>query len=230
MREEGLLDDAVIRWAPTIDALHATFTDNAPLCPPLSPSGSNEQEFNQFWCSVLTSLAIKIEADASIPLYLTSPPRPTFSIKLFSKPASNGIPSVVDLPFQIVLSNPSGVTKGDLIRGVRDYLYSEEESRKRVIYRPRQEGDGLGKWEEADMERVVVYDATWFMMDNQEEPPDDDEERYEGCTWKDPEIVLYCCTMERVEEQRRENKELEDKYTDESVWPGTLGNFGTPEP
>lgn len=103
------------------------------------------------------------------------------------------------------------MTKGDLVRGIRDYLYSEEGSQTRVFYRPGQPGDELGK-QEVDMKRVVVYDSTWYIMDNEEDIPDENETRFKGCTWKNPEIVLFCCTMEKVEERRKENNRIGDTH------------------
>lgn len=98
-----------------------------------------------------------------------------------------------------------------MVRGIRDYLYSEEGSQTRVFYRPGQPGDGLGK-QEVDMKRVVVYDSTWYIMDNEEDIPDENETRFERCTWKDPEIVLFSCTVEKVEERRKENNRIGDTY------------------
>lgn len=83
MTDTDLLPDAVIRWAPTIDALDKAIAKNMPLCPSTS---SGEQAFNHFWHNVFTSLAAEIEEDDTIPLHLTSPPRPTFYIKIFTKP------------------------------------------------------------------------------------------------------------------------------------------------
>ncbi|VBB86162.1 Putative protein of unknown function [Podospora comata] len=210
MTDTDLLPDAVIRCAPTIDALDKAIAKNMPLCPSIS---SGEQEFNHFWHNVFTSLAAEIEEDDTIPLHLTSPPRSTFSIKIFTKPVRDRTCwcDNTGYDFQIVLRKPIWCYQRDLVRGIRDYLYSEEGSQTRVFYRPGQPGDGLGK-QEVDMKRVVVYDSTWYIMDNEEDIPDENETRFEGCTWKDPEIVLFCCTMEKVEERRKENNRIGDTY------------------
>lgn len=50
------------------------------------------------------------------------------------------------------------------------------------------------------MKWVVVYDLIWYIMDNEEDIFDENEICFKGCIWKNFEIVLFCCMMEKVEE------------------------------
>ncbi|KAK4238046.1 hypothetical protein C8A03DRAFT_15449 [Achaetomium macrosporum] len=171
------------KWDPTIEAIR-TATRAAFPSSPQGPPGTTREEFRSYWHGIFTQLLSTVGADASIPYYLTSPPVKKFEIKVFDKTHALGCPCCLpEVDADIVLENEDGVSKLDLVQGVRDHLYGEYG----VVPLVNTEEDEEGVME---METALVYSANWMSA-----PSWEGEEGERVCYYREvPEVFLYCCS------------------------------------
>jgi hypothetical protein len=185
-------NDLIEKWAPTIDAICDTTRKSFPDSPQ-GPSATDN--FRQYWHGVFTQLLEAVAQDESIPYHLTSPPVNKFIVKLFDKQHPGGCPCCLpDVDPSITLENEQGVSKTDLVRGVRDYLYGEAAPR---IYGDEDDDDG-GM---LAMETALVYNASWMSGGRTE--AGERVSYYED----EPEVFMYCCRASEFKVPAREEEE-----------------------
>ncbi|ROW08961.1 hypothetical protein VMCG_02960 [Cytospora schulzeri] len=115
-------DSVIETWPPVIDAVCKATRDAHPSSPPFDPA--QPTPFQTYWHGVFARLHTSVLSDPSIPEALTSPPSPRFVITLFGRPNTMGCPCCLPrVRPNIVLENPAGVTKGELVRALMGYLY-----------------------------------------------------------------------------------------------------------
>ncbi|KAL2020026.1 hypothetical protein VTK56DRAFT_8929 [Thermocarpiscus australiensis] len=181
----------VERWSQTASAVKRA-TRRAFLSSPPGTSGPepDREEFRQYWWGVFTQLLEFIAADPAIPAHLTSPPVTKFVVKLFDQPHRMCCPcSLPDVDPTITLENEDGVTKMDLVRGLRDYLYGETPP---IIYTAV---DDFTE-ESITMDTPLIYWSDWMSSS-------DTNESGETFSYYDdvPEVFLYCCRYSQFNEE-----------------------------
>ena len=182
------------KWRPTISAIMDA-TRNAAAS---SPGVEQIDGFREYWRGVFTRLADEVDADSEIPRFLTEWPVKKFTVFLFEEQHPGMCPCC--LPYvdeSILLENPEGVTKRDLVTGLMEYLYGE--TGPPMVY------DRAG--DPTEMVGPVVYDRNWMTKGKNEggEP-----HAYSG---RNPKIWLYCCPLREFAER----KETLQKRNDEAA-------------
>lgn len=194
--ESDLEPEMIEKWLPTVDAV----LDATRSAFPSGPQGTSgpepdHQEFRHYWHGVFTQLADTIAADPAIPEQLASPPIKKFMVNLFDRPHPMCCPcSLPDVDPTITLENEIGVTKMDLVRGLRDYLYGEESPEIN-------DEDG----EAFTMDTALLYTFDWMSGGY-----DDDGNRI-SYYFKQPKIFLYCCRFEDFREETSKFDEEQPK-------------------
>lgn len=161
-------------WSKVIEAVRKATEAAFPSSPPFS--ASSPSEFQTYWYNVFTVLAETVAADSSIPDMLTSPPVQEFHITLFDEVPMGGCPCTLpETEPSIKLVRTGGVTKGDLVEGLRDWLYGNEKPGAVWSDSP---GDGEGEDSDDDEDenayvgdRVgrLVESASWYSGRRSEE-------------------------------------------------------------
>jgi hypothetical protein len=165
-------------WKPAVDAIHDATRDAFPS----SPQGASRDEFQQYWHAIFTRLLETVAADSTIPGQLASPPVTEFVVNLFNHPHSMCCPcSMPDVSPTITLENEQGVSKMDLVRGMRDYLYGDTVPIINVLY------DNDRESEERAVETPLVFAADWMSGGN-----NDKGERV-SYYHDSPHVFIYCC-------------------------------------
>ncbi|KAK0627434.1 hypothetical protein B0T14DRAFT_512604 [Immersiella caudata] len=204
-REEWEYDDdekPIEKWSPIIAAIINTTRDAFPSSPSL-PADLTPEQFNAFqshWHSIFTTLLDTINTDHSIPDFLTTPPVKKFAINLFTKAPNCEISCPCCLPIvepSILVENPQGVTKGDLVIALRDYLYGKKTPE---IY----EGEN---WK--PMKGVLLYARDWMSTVRQ---PNGETRSYHA---KCPKLWMYCVDgagfWERSEKEMERWRKAEER-------------------
>lgn len=169
----------------------------------------NREEFRQYWWGVFTELIETVAADNSIPKSLTTPETDKFAIKLFDDPRTaddcpNTLPKVNPT---ITLENDRGVTKMDLVRGLRDYLFGE--TAPEINLNPRTDWKfpearvGPTGVEVATMDTTLPYKVNWVKGDT------DDYDEELSHHKQVPEVFMYCCWVGDFKEQAGYKEEEE---------------------
>ncbi|KAK0712106.1 hypothetical protein B0H67DRAFT_612000 [Lasiosphaeris hirsuta] len=118
----------VEKWSPAMAAITKATSDafaDSPGVDCISDVAEFEA-FQAYWYDIFTQLVDTVAADPAIPEFLGSPPANVkkFAIELFEEEAPGSCPCCLeDVEPTIVIESPTGVTKTDLVRGLRDYLY-----------------------------------------------------------------------------------------------------------
>ncbi|KAL2264177.1 hypothetical protein VTK26DRAFT_883 [Humicola hyalothermophila] len=206
------------KFRPTVEAIMQAIKRAFPSSP--QPQGGvatdpDPEEFRHYWHGVLTELADAVAADPAIPTYLTSPPTRHFTINLFDEQPSLCCPcSLPDVqPTIRLVADPSGstsaaagLTKTDLVLGLRDYLFGPQAAVG--IY----EADE-SRMEGADvipMEAALPYHYAWISAGN-------DAEGNRVSYYSDEQIiVLYCCRAGEFEEKIAQQEAGEEAETQET--------------
>ncbi|KAK4188623.1 hypothetical protein QBC35DRAFT_382141 [Podospora australis] len=223
---------AIERWGRTVDAIMDAFLDNKPDSSPSflhhkDESSNSREEFRKFWFEVLTKTAEEVESDNTIPMYLTEPKGKKFTVKFFDKEPTWGcrcpcsLPDVDGEEGKVVIRNEEGVTKGMLVRGVRDYLFGDEEGPK--IWRWDGDGDAGENQEGKDWVRMgwaVVYTANWMSAgrvaasgdeNDMQGEEKEEEELVLAYFGRDPVIMFFCCPFERLDEYLERDKKVDEE-------------------
>lgn len=196
------------KWDPTIVAM-CEATKRAYL-DPASPSDSDSDrtEFRQYWWDVFTQVLESVAADSAIPTHLTSPPVTKFVVKVFDKQhelgCACGLPAVDPT---IALENDEGVTKLDLVRELRDYLYGEASP---AINTTEVKG-GIDASSTVTMDTPLMYEADW--MSGGSNGHGAQLSYYDEV----PEIFVYCCPSSEF----RENWLADEDHDEVTAVPKT---------
>jgi hypothetical protein len=185
-------DELIELWRPTVDAIHDATREAFPS----SPQGASRREFQQYWHGVFTRLLETVAADSTIPSQLSSPPVTKFTVNLFNHPHSMCCPcSLPDVSPTIELENEQGVSKMDLVRGTRDYLYGDTVP----IINTLHDGNDF-KSDECAVETPLVFAADWMSGGY-----NDEGERVSYYS-SSPHVFIYCCCADEF----RETAQLEE--------------------
>ncbi|KAK4163908.1 hypothetical protein QBC43DRAFT_300866 [Cladorrhinum sp. PSN259] len=143
----------------TVKAITSAFTSSSVASSPsssLSTASGGWEPFRKHWYDILSKILTQVEGDPDIPHFLTDPPVRKFQVKLY-RSAHLGCPCCLPiLEPNIVIKRSKGVTKGDLVRAVRDFLYGREEPAV-------SNGDANSAEEEVvRVERPVVWRDEWM--------------------------------------------------------------------
>ena len=186
---QGLLIET---WNPVVDAIHdatqAAF-DASPEAMRTTPSSpAHLRAFQEHWHAVFTRLAESVAADNEIPTFLTAERHVTrFFVNLFNEPHDMGCPCCLpDVCPAVFIERAGGVTKTDLVIGLRDYLFGgggggTEEVAPPQIY---DADDGSLK----AMPGALVRRTDWISSGTETEDGGP-VSYYEN----DPLITMYCC-------------------------------------
>lgn len=190
--------ELIERWKPMTDALIAA-TREAFSSSPRGTSGTDpgREDFLEHWRGVFAKLTDKIAADSTFPEHLTSPPTKKFIIKFYDEPSGLCCPcSLPEAWPSITLENEHGVTKLDLVNGMRDFLYGETAPK---IYYEVEESDGcfLPEADSLTMEMPLIYHTDWLSGS------------IEGDVWISyyhnvPQVFFYCCMPDKFVEKYEE--------------------------
>ncbi|KAK5658132.1 hypothetical protein OQA88_2104 [Cercophora sp. LCS_1] len=123
-------------WLEVTNAILTATRDAFPLSPSVRASSIPEQEaeaeaFRAYWRRVFRQLLEKVNSDASIPEFVTDPPRDNLSVYLLADIPHDEVHCTVYLPQvapSIYISDPDGVgvRKGGLVAALGEYLYGLE--------------------------------------------------------------------------------------------------------
>ncbi|KAK4449842.1 hypothetical protein QBC34DRAFT_404049 [Podospora aff. communis PSN243] len=195
-------DKPIEKFSPAISAI-ITATRNAFSSSPSLPANPTPEQFTTFqsyWHSVFTSLLDAITTDPTIPEFLTEPPVKQFAINLFTQDPNCELTCPCCLPIvepSILVENTQGVTKGDLVVAMRDYLYGEEAP---GVYEDE-------SWE--PMKGALVYGRDW--MSQGRDANGDVRVHYAKC----PKVWVYCVDSgafwERSEKERERWEKFEER-------------------
>lgn len=122
---EEELPPLVQTWEESVEAIKKGIRHAFPNSPAFD--AADPSSFQSYWRQVFTELRSSMESDSTIPNHLTSPSTAIFEIRLQKSEHSGECPCCLPQKEpEIVLRNDNGVTKGDLVIGLVDYLYNEQ--------------------------------------------------------------------------------------------------------
>lgn len=182
--DESDSDEPIIleKWPKLVNAIVAATREAFPSSPPFHPA--SPFEFQSYWHDTFSRLRDSVLSDPDIPEIVTSPPVKEFDINLFSQKHALGCPCCLpDIESQLIIRNEAGVTKGDFIKGLADYLYGQS----LPTY--------FGEDESCVESEALIYSTNWMSGGKDKETglrtaflknPADGPSK--------PEIWLYCCT------------------------------------
>jgi hypothetical protein len=192
----------VEKWKPTTNAMTEA-TRNAFASSPQGTLGAepSRADFRQYRHGVFTQLLAAVASDPDIPAHLTSPPVARFAVKFLDQPDAVRCPCCFSgIRSSILLENEQGVTKTDLVKGVRDFLYGE--AAPPVFYVDAKAGR---ESETTSMETALVHTVDWITTAH--------SQRGEWVSFYSemPQISMYCCPSgmfkEAVEREERDREE-----------------------
>ncbi|KAK2602766.1 hypothetical protein N8I77_009273 [Diaporthe amygdali] len=193
----------VEKWHEVIDEVLQATRDAFPSSPAFDAASPGP--FQAYWRGVFDRLGEKVIADAAIAEKLTSPPCKAFAVTLFRQQEAAMCPCCLpDVEPSFTLRNDGGVTKGDLVRGIAEFLYGERLPRvyEEAVYDEEDmdsEGDcdGVVPDDEARRTGVLIHGANW-MSDGSGEKGE--TYVYGGSSEGYPtKIWMYCCQWEEFE-------------------------------
>ncbi|KAK4163915.1 hypothetical protein QBC43DRAFT_318921 [Cladorrhinum sp. PSN259] len=199
-------------FEPTVNAIRSAWTPETVASSPRSDEGW--EAFRLYWHDILTKILLEVEANPDVPQFMTDPPCPKFTVMIFNLGDYDVGCCPCCLPDckpNITIENASGVTKGELVKAVRDYLYGGHLREGPKVWKGQKDADQVregdygpevSKWEteEEGMKRVrlpVVWKHDWMSggwLDRE------DHSKGKRCmTWDQGEIFLFVCEVEEYE-------------------------------
>lgn len=186
----------VEKWNEAVEAVLAATRTAFPSSPAYDAASSGT--FQSYWRGVFAQLHKQVTSDSHIPEYLTSPPCKEFVINVFGHGVDkdkDGFSCPCCLPWvepSVKLQNEAGVTKGDLVKGLGEFLYGEGLPR---VYIEDEEANDVVPEEEERGKRtgVLVHGADW-MSEGGIESENGERYVYTGGWIGRPAIIwMYCC-------------------------------------
>ncbi|KAK3984576.1 hypothetical protein QBC44DRAFT_385658 [Cladorrhinum sp. PSN332] len=228
---ESEFDDEGARetFGPTIDAIRSAWSTESIAS---SPQSGDWEPFRLYWYHVFTKILSQVEADPEIPQYMTDPPCPKFEVMIFRLGDYNPgcCPCVLPecTPNITIKNKDGGVTKGEVVKAVRDYLYGEHlkegpkvwKAQKEIEEAERNEEHGflyreVGEWKSEEegmtmMRKPVVWNSEW-MTGGWIDP--EDHSKGQECMYGSAygKVWLYVCEAEEYEEK---DNSKPDEYED----------------
>ncbi|KAJ0117774.1 hypothetical protein J7T55_001974 [Diaporthe amygdali] len=194
----------VEKWHEVIDEVLKAARDAFPSSPAFDAASPGA--FQAYWRGVFARLGEKVTADAAIAEKLTSPPCKAFAVTLFRQQEAAMCPCCLpDVEPSFTLRNDGGVTKGDLVRGIEEFLYGERLPRvyEEAVYDEDEDmdceddGDGVVPDEEARRTGVLIHGANWMSAGGNAKG---ETYVYGGSSEGYPiKIWMYCCQWEEFE-------------------------------
>ncbi|POS79386.1 hypothetical protein DHEL01_v202234 [Diaporthe helianthi] len=185
----------VEKWNEAVDAVLAATRTAFPGSPAFNAASPGT--FQSYWRGVFARLHTQVTSDSHIPEYLTSPPCKEFVVNVFAQGGANnqGYSCPCCLPWvepSVRLENEAGVTKGDLVRGLGEFLYGEGLPR---VYVEDEEGNDVIPEDEEEREKrtgVLVHGVDWMS-----------EGGTGGGGWigRPAMIWMYCCRPDEFAEK-----------------------------
>lgn len=207
------------KWDPVVQALTNTTRDSFADSPSFDPDAP--EVFQSYWRDVFTRLRESISADEKIHKYLTEPPVKKFTATFFDAFHALACPCChPDVDPNIVLENPDGVTKEDLVDGYIEAMYGEKlpwvwiEPHPMPLEEPEASAeDDVDEAEESDDEDLeeakseytpgaLAYACHWMSCGG-----DSDSGEQVVYNSQEPNIIFYCADPEEYHERREKEEQ-----------------------
>ncbi|KAK3984575.1 hypothetical protein QBC44DRAFT_336801 [Cladorrhinum sp. PSN332] len=195
-------------FVPTVKAITSAFTSSSIAS---SPQAAGWGPFRAYWYDIFTKILAEVEANPDIPHFLTDRPCQKFNVCLFQLGSNHpGCPCCLpERTPNIRIKNKGGVTKEDLVKAVRDYLYGEHLKEPPKIWDGEVDDDlrtveeGLVRVKEPVVWRDDRMIGVW-------QNPEDKSRGNKCMNWERGEIFLYVCEVGEFEERMKLKAEEKD--------------------
>lgn len=227
--EDSESESRIERWHEVVDAVTSATKDAVSASPTYDKA--KPEAFLMYWRQVFARLLDSVIADPKVPEQLTEPPSEEFHVNLFNEPDLMCCPCThPDVEPNVVLKKDGGVTKGDLVKRLAEYLYGDPVPLVHVanqVYGSTDSDSGStmdvdesrpqeAQTEGAYDEHVVIYTSDWMSAGGPQK-----ERAVYGYP---PRIWIYGCRLEEFKQkaQRDAAQEQVKEQEKEEVQEQTL--------